>query len=71
MRWRHIGTSWTQDKATASTGSSDMPEAPFIMCTRGHVPLWQNQAVGGALGNFIVANRILDYDPYRVQVTAS
>lgn len=40
-------------------------------CTRGHVPLSQNQAVGGALGNFIVANRILDHDAYTVQVTAN
>jgi hypothetical protein len=38
-------------------------------CTRGHVPLSQNTAVGGALGNFIVQNRILDGDPYTVQVT--
>lgn len=40
-------------------------------CTRGHVPLSQNQAVGGALGSFIVANRILDGDAYTVQVTAN
>lgn len=40
-------------------------------CTRGHVPLSQNQAVGGALGSFIVADRILDGDAYTVQVTAN
>jgi hypothetical protein len=38
-------------------------------CTRGHVPLSQNSAVGGALGNFITENRVLDRDPYLVQVT--
>jgi hypothetical protein len=38
-------------------------------CTRGHVPLPQNTAVGSALGNFYVANRILNGDPFTVQVT--
>jgi hypothetical protein len=40
-------------------------------CTRGHVPLSQNQAVGGALGSFVSANRLLDGDAYTIQVTAN
>jgi hypothetical protein len=40
-------------------------------CSRAHVDLGQNQAVGGALGSFYLANRVLDRDPFTVQVTSN
>lgn len=38
-------------------------------CVRGHIPLSLNTGVGGALGNFTIANRLIDKDPYTVSVT--
>jgi hypothetical protein len=38
-------------------------------CVRGHVPLALNSAVGGAYGNLILSNRLIDGDPFWVAVT--
>jgi hypothetical protein len=37
-------------------------------CVRAHVPTSENTAVGGELGRFTVANRLLDNDAYTVNV---
>ncbi|MCD5316967.1 NucA/NucB deoxyribonuclease domain-containing protein, partial [Kineosporia babensis] len=39
-------------------------------CTRGHVEGAKNSKVGGDLGRWAVANRVMDYEEYRVQVVA-
>jgi hypothetical protein len=43
---------------------------PPQQCLRGHVPLAQNQAVGGPLGALYTTNRMIVGDPYTVVVTA-
>lgn len=40
--------------------------APNTTCARVHVPLTQNTYVGGALGRFASAQRLVDNDPYWV-----
>jgi hypothetical protein len=39
-------------------------------CVRGHIPLSLNSDTGGALGRFTVAQRLIDNDPYWVEVTS-
>ena len=39
-------------------------------CVRGHVPLPSNTDVGGDLGRFVQDQRLLDHDPYLLDVTA-
>ncbi len=39
-------------------------------CVRGHVPLKQNEAAGGAYGSLVKTDRILDMDPFIVSIPA-
>jgi hypothetical protein len=39
-------------------------------CVRGHIPLPLNTDVGGLLGRFTQANRLIDNDPYWMAVTS-
>jgi hypothetical protein len=47
-------------------GTTYSPSAP---CVRGHIPFALNSAVGGAYGNLILANRLIDGDTFWVAVT--
>lgn len=51
--------------AVAVLGTPTLNEA----CVRGHIPLRLNNAVGGAYGALIIANRLIDKDPFWVTVT--
>lgn len=64
------GTSGSNEAADWNTINVDGTPTGSEPCVRGHIPNLLNGRVGGAYGNFIQTERLLDGDPYWVQVTA-
>jgi hypothetical protein len=66
---QHTGTSGDDEPGDWNTITEIGTPAGSEPCVRGHVPLRLNTGVGGAYGRFSRNNRLLDKDPFYVQVT--